>query len=69
MLSESLLVENTADANVDPKSKWDVQNLHRHADYAPIKREVEPESAQVGSLGDCKRALSLSPSFHSRPSC
>ncbi|KAI9756337.1 MAG: DNA repair protein rad52 [Lichina confinis] len=27
-------------------SKWDVQNLHRHPDYAPVKKGLEVEPAQ-----------------------
>ena len=28
------------------QSKWDVQNLHRHPDYAPVKKGLEVEPAQ-----------------------
>ena len=29
------------------QARWDVEDLHRHADYAPIKKEpVQPKPAQ-----------------------
>lgn len=29
-----------------PQTKWDVGNLHRHPDYAPVKKEPPPQPPQ-----------------------
>lgn len=37
------------------QSKWDADNLHRHTEYAPVKKEPAANLGDIANLGDDSR--------------
>jgi hypothetical protein len=40
------------------QSKWDADNLHRHHDYAPVKKEAMPDEEASNVNGDSNHSRS-----------